>query len=100
MMESSIVDFHQDFYIPAIQELAFHLPHVIIFGTYHCGNTRREAFTCRSAFQYVLFHHDYAEGEVSRFAHQIQSEYYGGNRYVSIDLFQPKTDLFSTRALI
>ena len=44
MMESSIVDFHQDLYIPAIQKLAFHLPHVHIIGTHHCGNMRREAF--------------------------------------------------------
>ena len=37
MMESPIVDFHQGFYIHAIQKLAFHLTHVRIIGTHHCG---------------------------------------------------------------
>ena len=43
IMATSIADFHTSFYIPAIQNLAFHLPHVRILGTNHCGNTRREA---------------------------------------------------------
>ena len=33
----------------------------------------------------MLCPHDYAERLVASFAHQIQSEYYGGNVYVSID---------------
>ena len=37
MMETTISDFHTSFYIPAIQKLAFHLPHVRILGTNHCG---------------------------------------------------------------
>ena len=60
IMESSIVDFHRDFYIPAIQKLAFRLPHVHILGTNHCGNTRREAFKRCSYFQDVLCRRDYA----------------------------------------
>ena len=39
IMESSIVDFNQDFYIPVIKELEFHIPHVRILGMNHCGNT-------------------------------------------------------------
>ena len=33
MMETAIYDFHTIFYIPAIQKLAFHIPHVRILGT-------------------------------------------------------------------
>ena len=85
MMESSIVEFHQDIYIPAIQKLAFHLPHVRIIGAHHCVNTRQEALKRHSDFQDVLRHCDYAELIVARFSHQIKSEYYGGNMSVSIE---------------
>ena len=44
IMETTISDFHTIFYIPAIQKFAFHLPHVIILGTNHCGEMRRTAF--------------------------------------------------------
>ena len=73
-MESSIVDFHQDFYIPIIKKLEFHLPHVHVLATNHCGNTRREEFKLRSDFQHVLCRCDYAERLVDTFSHQIQPE--------------------------
>ena len=38
MMETTISYFHTIFYIPAIQKLAFHLPHVRILGTNQCGD--------------------------------------------------------------
>ena len=60
-MESSIVDFHQYFYIPEIQKLTFNLRHVSIVVMHHSGNTLQEAFKYRSDFQYVLFHWDYEE---------------------------------------
>ena len=74
MMETSISDFHTSFYIPAIHKLAFHLPHVHILGTNHCG-----AMRC-TLFQDFLCRRDYAERVIASFAHQIQSEYYGENR--------------------
>ena len=85
MMETTISDFHTSFYIPAIQKLAFHLPHVRILGTNHCGKLRRTAFKRRELFQYVLCRRDYAEMVLVSFANQIQSEYYGVNRSVSIE---------------
>ena len=84
MMETSISDFHTSFYIPAIHKLAFHLPHVRILGTNYCGELRHTAFKRRELFQDVLCRRDYAERLVASFANQIQSEYYGGNRSVSI----------------
>ena len=46
---------------------------------------RRTAFKRRELFQDVLCRRDYAEREVASFDNQIQSEYYGGNRSVSIE---------------
>ena len=85
MMETTVSDFHISFYIPSIQKLAVYLPHVRILVTNHCGEMRRTAFKRRELFQDVLCRHDYAERVVASFANQIKSEYYGGNRYVSIE---------------
>ena len=73
MMETTISDFHTSFYIPAIQKLAFHLPHLRILGTNHCGELRRTDFKRRELFQDVLCRRYYAERSVARIAHQIQS---------------------------
>ena len=73
MMETTIYDFHTCFYIPDIHKLAFHLPHVRILGTNHCGELRRIAFKRRELFQDVLCCRDYAKRVVSSFANQIQS---------------------------
>ena len=62
------------FFTPEIQRFPFHLTHVWILGTHHCGNTRREAFKYPCAFQDVLGWCDYSERVVASFAHQIQSE--------------------------
>ena len=84
-METNISDFCTSFYIPDIQQLAFHLPHVRILGTNHCGEMRRTAFKRRKLFQDILCRRDYAERAVASFANQIQSQYHGGNRSVSIE---------------
>ena len=84
-METKIYDFHTSFYIPAIQKLAFHLKHVRILGTNHCGEIRHTAFKRRELFQDVPCLRDYTEMVVARFDHQKKSEYYGGNRSVSIE---------------
>ena len=73
-METTISDFHKSFYISAIQNLAFHLPHVRILGTNHCGEMRCTAFKQREFFQDFLCRRDYAEKVVTIFANQIQSE--------------------------
>ena len=73
MMGTIFSDFHTSLYIPAIHKLAFHLPHVRILGTNHCGEMQRTAFKRRELFQDVLCHIDYAERVVARFANQIKS---------------------------
>ena len=60
------------------------MPHVRILGTNHCGEIRRTAFKRRELFQDVICCRDYAERVVAIFDNKTQSEYYGGNRYVSI----------------
>ena len=84
-METTVSYFHTRFYIPAIQNLAFHLPHVRILGTNHCGEMQRTSFKQRELFQDILCRRDYAERVVASFANQIQSEYYAVNIYVSIE---------------
>ena len=61
------------------------MPHVRILDTNYCGEMRRTAFKRRELFQDVIFRCDYVERVVASFANQIKSEYYGGNRYVSIE---------------
>ena len=38
IMETSIVYFDQQLYMPAKKKLALNLPHRHILGTHHCGN--------------------------------------------------------------
>ena len=103
MVDTTIYDFHTSFYIPYIQILAFHMPHVRILGTNHCGELRRTAFKRRELFQDVLCCRDYEEMLVASFANQIQSDCYGGNRSVSIEVIAlenfsaaPQTDINSS----
>ena len=65
---------HKSLYIPEIQKLEFHLPHVHILGTNNCGDSRLTTFKHRESCQDVLCHRDYTDMIVASFAHQIQSE--------------------------
>ena len=85
LIETSITEFHEKFYILEIQKLVFHLLHVSILITHHCGKEWRESFKLRVNLHDVLCCIYYAERIVSSFSHQIQSEYYGGSRSVSIE---------------
>ena len=73
MMRTKIYDFNTSIYISAIQRLVFHLPHVLILGTNHCGEMQRTAFKQRELFQDVIFRRDYANRLVAIFDNQIQS---------------------------
>ena len=50
MMETTISDFHTSLYITEIQKLEFHIPHIQILGTNHCGDSRQTAFKRRKSF--------------------------------------------------
>ena len=73
MTETTVSDFHTSFYITAIQKLAFHLPHVRILGTNHCGVIQHTAFKQRELSQYFLCSRDYSERVVASFDNKIQS---------------------------
>ena len=73
MMETTISNFYTIFYNPEIHKLAFHIPHVQILGTNHCGDSRRTAFKRNESFQDLLCHCYYAERVVDSFAHKIKS---------------------------
>ena len=47
IIETNISNLHRRFYIPEIQKLAFHIPHVQILGTNNFGDSRRIAFKRR-----------------------------------------------------
>ena len=85
MMETTISNFHTSFFIPEIQKLAFCIPHIQIMGLNNCGESCWNAFKQRKSFQDVLCRRDYDDRLVASFSNQIQSEYYGGNRSVSIE---------------
>ena len=44
LLETSITQFNEKNYTPAIQKLAFHLPNVCILGTHHRGKEHHETF--------------------------------------------------------
>ena len=82
---TKIYDFRTSFYIPAIQKLAFHLPHVRILGTNNCGELHHTSFKRCDLLQNFLCRRDYDERLVAKIPNQIQSEYYGGNISVYIE---------------
>ena len=84
-MDTSISEFNEKFYILEIKHLAFHLPHIQILCTQHCGKEHCEVFKCWGYFKDVPFRHEYAECVVASFENQIKSEYYSSNQYVSIE---------------
>ena len=69
MMETTISNFHTSFYIPSIQWLAFHIPHIHLMGTNQCGDSLQTAFMRHKSFQDVLCCCDYAES-VASFSNQ------------------------------
>ena len=61
-------------YTPEIQNVVFHLPHIQIIGTNHCGNTSREALKHQLENQYLLRSCYYTKRVVASIVHQIKSE--------------------------
>ena len=69
-MKTTISNFHTSFKIPEIQKLDFHIPHIQIIGTNHCGDSCITVYKRRKSFQIVLCFRDYADKVVVCFAHQ------------------------------
>ena len=61
------------------------MAHLHILGTHHCVNLRQESFKSYADLHGVFCRQYYSECVVASLSHQIQSEYYIGNIYVSIE---------------
>ena len=61
-------------------------PNVRILGTHHCRKELHEAFKYQGSFQDVLCSRYSPEPVAENFENQSQSEYYGGNRSISISV--------------
>ena len=66
MIEQPINNFLRDYYIPAIEELTFHLDHVQILGGNECETTRKGAMKSRQKYGEVTVIKYYAENTVSQ----------------------------------
>ena len=84
-METSIADFHTSFLNCSNQKLEFHPPHKHILGKQHCVSRHHKSFNRFRSLQDILGHYDSAKRVVACFDHELQTEYYGGNKYVSIE---------------
>ena len=73
LLETSITEFHENIYIPYIQKMTFHFPHVHILGTHNCGKECCNTFKRQSNLYYILCRQGYADQIVSSFSYQMQS---------------------------
>ena len=86
----------KDNYVPAIEELGFHLPHVIILSSTECGQTISDVFDSRHKFSDVKVINYYfgkfgEESSVQIHPHhwgrgcQLSMIFFGANKYKTID---------------
>jgi len=80
---TSIGEFHETWFEPAVEALAYHWPHVTMLGKRHCGKCRREAFTQK--IRDVFRRRDNAERLKALFNWEIQSSHFGNNRDLSME---------------
>ena len=74
--------FLKEHYLPAMEKLAYHRPHVQILGKDHCAGARRVAFRHRPS---VRTRRDYAERLAAAFNLEAQHEHFGNSRSLSIE---------------
>ena len=72
LLETSLPEFHEKFYITEMQKLELCLPRVYILGTHNCVKELREKFKCRGNLHDVLCWSEYSEWVVSVFSFLIQ----------------------------
>jgi len=75
--------FHEEYFKPALEALAYHWPHVTMLGKRYCSRTRKEAFF--NALVDILTRRDYAERLKTAFNGEIQSTHFGNNRDLSME---------------
>ena len=55
----SILDFHSEYYVPEIEKLDYHLPHVYILGGNDCEGKCHDIFVSRNSKFYCKCTHNY-----------------------------------------
>jgi len=74
--------FHRDYYLPALEKLAYHKPHVRILGKDCCGAERLAAHKRAPS---VRTRRDYAERLAAAFNLEAQHEHFGNGRSLSME---------------
>lgn len=78
-----IGEFVNEFYKPALEAYAFHLPHVRILSKNGCGDDRRAAFL--RILGALLCGRDYAERLLSSMNGEVQHDHFGNDRDLSME---------------
>ena len=82
LMECAIGTFHTEYYLPSLEKLAYHRPHVKILGKGYCGAARLAAFKRKPS---VRTRRDYAERLAASFNLEAQAEHFGNGRSLSME---------------
>jgi hypothetical protein len=77
LLKRTIGDFMNEYYLPALEEYAYHLSHVKILGTRVCGKMRDEWF-CKLGRRSIRTIRDFAEALKMEFIKELQKEHFGG----------------------
>ena len=81
-MQCAIGTFHENYYQPALEKLAYHRQHCRILGKDHCGAERLAAFKRKPS---VRTRRDYAERLAAAFNLEAQFEHFGNGRTLSME---------------
>ena len=81
--ETSIQEFHNQYYLPSLEKYAYHLPHVQVLGKHHCSKLRHDAFLDNPSSLFTK--RDYADRLQTAFSMEIQSDHFGKQRSLSME---------------
>ena len=82
-MQLPISQFMTDYYLPMMEKLCYHLPHVIVLSKHHCGRMRKEAIM--ATVHDILTRRDYADKLIAEFDLEIQSTHFGDSVTLSME---------------
>ena len=91
-----IGDFHRNFYLPALEKLAYHVPYIRILSNAYCGALRDHAF--QQSPGSAKTKRDYAERLLAAFNLEIQAEHFGNGRSLSME--GSSVEIFARAAVI
>jgi len=83
LLERPIGEFHEKFYLPLLEKLAYHNFLVVALGKNVSGKYRQKAF--RQMKRVLKIRRDYAERLLASFAMEVQSDHFGNGRTLSME---------------